>query len=353
MIMTMAGQQRNLMWLLGRLVFLLVSLRPGVCVELQEDDRHAEYLKRNYTWPLTAVNPNTDGWQRLMLRRLAQVERIEDDDKRYNGFMTTMASAISAPNFTQSGWGLTRAPPDILHELQDSLEAGRSTAYEEDYVDVIEGANRPLFIDQHPLNEKVLNALRPMHEAWAGVPLVGSVAYGLRIYQNNSRLLMHIDQPDTHVISCILHVGHSEDSEPWPLFIEDFQGNTNEVLLEPGDMLFYESSKCLHGRPRRFNGSWYSSLFVHYHPLDWDVETASLEAHYAIPPHWSTPEPPDDQWDELDIVGASLKEPTCPDEWCATKNTVKWHGPAIDGQVMSTKIHYDDTDHGTGTSEEL
>jgi predicted 2-oxoglutarate/Fe(II)-dependent dioxygenase YbiX len=76
------------------------------------------------------------------------------------------------------------------------------------------------------------------------------------VYRNNSSLHMHVDKVKTHVISCILHVDHSEDSEPWPIFIEDFQGNTNEVVLESGDLMFYESSKCIHGRPRKFKGSW-------------------------------------------------------------------------------------------------
>ena len=83
---------------------------------------------------------------------------------------------------------------------------------------------------------------------------------------------MHVDISRSHVISCILHIDHDPESEPWPIAIEDFQGNTNEVVLESGDMLFYESSKCLHGRPRRFNGKWYSSVFIHYYPAEnWNV----------------------------------------------------------------------------------
>jgi hypothetical protein len=31
--------------------------------------------------------------------------------------------------------------------------------------------------------------------------------------------------------------------EDWPIFIEDLNGNTHEVVLTPGDILFYESSK--------------------------------------------------------------------------------------------------------------
>ncbi len=116
-------------------------------------------------------------------------------------------------------------------------------------------------------------ALQPFHEEWSGVPLVPANAYGLRIYRNGSHLNMHVDKCESHIISSILHVDHDNDpdSEPWPIVIEDFQGNTNEVYLESGDMLFYESSKCVHGRPRRFTGKWYSSIFLHYYPADWNV----------------------------------------------------------------------------------
>ena len=122
-----------------------------------------------------------------------------------------------------------------------------------------------------------------MHEAWSGVPLVGNNAYGLRVYRNGSHLNMHVDKSETHIISCILHVDHDDDpeSEPWPLVIEDFQGNTNEVNLESGDMVFYESSKAFHGRPRKFKGKWYSSIFVHYYPVGWDV-SAQIKSNAAF-----------------------------------------------------------------------
>jgi hypothetical protein len=41
----------------------------------------------------------------------------------------------------------------------------------------------------------------------------------------------------------IYHVASSEDAEPWPIYIEDLNGRTHEVILTPGDILFYESSK--------------------------------------------------------------------------------------------------------------
>ena len=77
---------------------------------------------------------------------------------------------------------------------------------------------------------------------------------------------MHTDRTQTHVISCIYHIASSDDSEPWPIVIEDYEGNTQMAYLEPGDLLLYESAKNFHGRPTKFDGSWYTSLFVHFYP---------------------------------------------------------------------------------------
>jgi hypothetical protein len=186
----------------------------------------------------------------------------------------------------ENGWGLTRAPEDLVEELKTALHNGLPTAGQERLMEAIEGDQQPLFVPTPELNRKALEVLKPMHEEWAGVPLTGAMAYGLRAYRNNAALWMHVDKADTHIISCILHVDRSEDAEPWPIFIEDFQGNTNEVILESGDMLFYESSKCIHGRPRPFKGSWYSSLFVHYYPTGWEPKKWKMETQYAVPSSW-------------------------------------------------------------------
>ena len=176
--------------------------------------------------------------------------------------------------------------------------------------------------------------IQPIAEAWSGTELVGSMAYGLRIYRNESTLNMHLDRCETHVISAILHVGHDEDSEPWPLVIEGFDGTTNEVTLESGDMLLYESSKAAHGRPKPFNGSWYSSLFIHYYPVDWDGVKKRMDAHYRVPPTWKQKIPSDEE--DLIVSDTSLKEPQCTYSWCAMRNTVAYSGPAEGyGKVMT------------------
>jgi hypothetical protein len=133
--------------------------------------------------------------------------------------------------------------------------------------------------------------------------------------------------------------------EPWPIFIEDFQGRTHEVILKPGDMLFYESSKCFHGRPKKFIGSWYSSIFVHYYPTNgWYEQNHELEAHYAVPPHWSqeSQQQQQQQQDEslqtpprMEMVDTSMREPDCPNNWCATMDSVKWSGPGEEGKWIA------------------
>lgn len=87
-------------------------------------------------------------------------------------------------------------------------------------------------------------------------------------------------------------------------------------------MLFYESAKCMHGRPSPLKGRYYSSIFIHFLPADWPLTTQ--DAVYAVPPTWGAGKsgkqaaaandaaafPP------LSIHGTGFKEYTCPHGWC-------------------------------------
>lgn len=336
---------------------------------LLESDRVAEYHKRNHTWPPLERDfvPNTDGWRRVQQRRLEQVQRIADKDDMYNGFVKTVHSSLISPNFTEYGWAVTRSPQGLLDELLSALHRGLAAppvfAPESAGTKCINTPHRPLFhtIDK-ALERRALLELKPIAEAWinhddrppseeGGPPrhqhLIGNNAYGLRIYQNQSRLHMHVDQRTTHIVSAILHVDHDENSKPWPIVIEDFQGNTNEVVLEKGDLLLYESSKCFHGRPRRFEGEWYSSLFIHYYPADWDRLYDEADVHYRIPPGWNTVLPPKPGLETLVMASTSSYEPECEDSWCALNGTKKWDVRGVFGSILSG----DGVSQGLGFSE--
>jgi len=232
--------------------FLVSSLLGALLLTgtsaITESDRIDEYRRRHYHWP-PAWDPPTPGWQALMERREKQLMALDSSQARWDGWTVMCASAALVTNFTEKGFSVVRAPDSVNERLQASLHAHMHDARYEDtpsrQIDVIKGKLRPKFIDQDELNEEILHELLPMFEEWSGVRLKPAIAYGLRIYQNESALLMHVDKIEDHVISAILHVGHEYDDEdePWPLVIESFDGTTQEVVLEPGEMLFYESAK--------------------------------------------------------------------------------------------------------------
>jgi len=106
--------------------------------------------------------------------------------------------------------------------------------------------------------------------------------------------------------------------------------------LKPGDLLLYESAKNFHGRPTVFNGSWYTSLFVHYQPKEaWSRVNHDLDSHYAIPPDWGKVVP-DDSFPELKVVGTSMLEPACPYSWCNMVTAKRVEGPGEYGKVLTT-----------------
>ena len=318
------------------LVLLLSLCSLGRSEPLKEAERLLEYHKRGHIFPVKDFIPNTTGWSELMTRRMNQITEMDSHGDRYEAFYQVVHSAAIAPNFTEYGFGLAKCPQDLLQALQQGIHDGLETAGLEDMSGTIDGPNPPLYVNRPDLTRRVLNELHSYTEEWVGFPLVAHQAYGFRVYRNESQLYMHTDRVETHVVSFILHIDSSEDADPWPIFIEDFHGRTHEVTLTPGDILFYESSKCFHGRPRPFNGSWYTSVFVHYYPTEgWKDEPHDLNTHYAIPPEWSNDGPEAKTLDALEMVGTTMREPNCPNYWCNTvKETVKWGGPAEEGILI-------------------
>jgi len=121
------------------------------------------------------------------------------------------------------------------------------------------------------LSEEVLSAVRdtlhPLAEDWSGVRLEHTATYGVRRYTNGSWLASHLDRFSTHVISAILNLGQSV-THAWPLHILDNSGAQHSVLLQPGEMLWYESARLVHGRPDKLEGEYFDNIFIHYRPTD-------------------------------------------------------------------------------------
>lgn len=130
-----------------------------------------------------------------------------------------------------------------------------------------------------------------------------------------------------------MHIDKSEDSEEWPFYIEDFHGVTHAVYLTAGDYIMFESTKCLHGRPRVRKGTWYGNVALHFYPKgDWKEKDHALEALYAVPPHWDQ-QPTTAEHEPLK-VGGGMEEVRCDDDWCRTATATKWEGPAKFGYYI-------------------
>ncbi len=332
-----------------------------------------EYHRRGHTWPpqLNDYKPSTVGWHSNYDKIFQQLEfsAQESPGERYELYMSMIHSGLISQNFTEYGWGVTKAPKAVHDKLYKRLHAGLQRD-DKPLVPAhvcMETDLLPFMFDDAEMNAEIVKEMTPLMEAWSGVELEPNNAYGLRVYREGSNLLMHLDKPQTHVISGILHVDHGENDEPWPLVIEDFNGNTNEIFLEAGDLLFYESSKCRHGRPSKFKGEYYSSLFMHYYPKDWDNARRITDIHYRIPEMsiWKEPSPrrEGDGINELVVASLCMKEPECEHDWCRLdENTLKFNGPrpgygkviSGDGNIVDLKnIPPEESFERAGFAEEL
>lgn len=105
----------------------------------------------------------------------------------------------------------------------------------------------------------------------------------MRQYNEGASLLTHVDRTPTHAASLIINVAQGNIAEPWKVEIYDHANRLHQVEMEEGDIVYYESAKCLHGRMATLKGpgAYYVNLFAHYRP-DGD-------------PEWSTKPVPEGQ----------------------------------------------------------
>lgn len=189
--------------------------------------------------------------------------------------MRTALTERYTPSFTDTGFIKLKTPSAVHRTLRAAYDARSEHQTSEIIDEVYLPTGAPDFIDIEDVKGQFALALQSTHEEWSGQELVPTAVYGLRVYRSGQTLLAHTDTLQSHVISSIVHIAH-ETNEPWPLWITDLHGNEHEVVLEEGEMLLYESARCPHARPTPLDGSSYCSLFLHYRPVDWNVDYWTL-----------------------------------------------------------------------------
>lgn len=246
-------------------------------------------------WPPREGQPFSESYLRSRYEMEARIRATPLDVHWRVDDFEALAQSWILPRFTPNGFKIVDARTDerlrgVWLGLQEHYnarkgEAARRETFAGSDKQGVAKNDRPIFIGdskQSELNRAVTKALKPICEEWAStygpVRLQPTSTYGVRVYPNGSTLFNHVDIPDTHIISAIFHIDHDLD-EPWPLEIEDHDGNVHALALEPGQVALYESATQFHSRVTPMRGRDYGSVFVHYKPVGWtwsqdDIVTA-------------------------------------------------------------------------------
>lgn len=273
-------------------VTCLLFFTATILARPTEQERVALWHKNGNTWPPTWQEESPKR-KEFMDNRDLELQQLPGSLERWENYMQYTQSRM-VPHFTERGFDVIQIPAETYKKLLDAvlpaLEDFDSMPEEHEVEAIYHTPGlQPKFVSIGKIANEVHKELQGLHEAWAGgIKLVPTSAYGVRFYQNGSSLVMHYDKVHTHVISSIVHIIRDEGSENWPIEIEDHDGELHSHLLEPGQMLFYESAACLHGRMREFKGRYYGSIFLHYMPVDrslWGFDVEQIIAN--VPPHWA------------------------------------------------------------------
>jgi hypothetical protein len=108
-----------------------------------------------------------------------------------------------------------------------------------------------------------------------------TASYGFRTYGRGAILHSHYDRLETHILSCIFNIRHTNMDKPWKLHLQrdDEKYPTNEIEIETkeGDLILYESSTLFHGRDDPLEGDEVVNHFIHFAPLDWKIDDTKRE----------------------------------------------------------------------------
>lgn len=183
---------------------------------------------------------------------------------------------MNVPKFTEKGFFKTKIPEKswkLIQEVLNSHIEERIPEYSDTQKKDLKGwiksenfdvATDFLCLSKFPeLSKTVKEEMYSLLSEWSGAKLKNEgIIYGVRFYKNGATLGMHTDRKETHHISVNMSV--ALDGDPWFFDIVDHDGNEYQVLIEPGECVFYESAICQHGRKTPFSGNYYANMYCHF-----------------------------------------------------------------------------------------
>jgi hypothetical protein len=177
--------------------------------------------------------------------------------------------------FTDLGFAIGKLPIDLYASMSAYYYNNRDSLTLEEWDSkglYVNWWESPVYMIGMPweLKRYWQSRLKTLVEEWSGVELELTDIYGMRQYTDGARLLTHVDREETHAASLIVNIAQSQIREPWKIEIYDFGNRLHEVEMNPGDIVYYESARCLHGRMKPLEGGFYVNLFAHYRPKGGD-----------------------------------------------------------------------------------
>lgn len=176
--------------------------------------------------------------------------------------------------FSSLGFEKNILPSDLLATMQAYYYNNRLSYIREDF------SNKSMTVNWYKVDTKYIrmpqkrrsywqSRLEKLIQKWVGsqFKLESTDINGLRRYEDGARLLLHVDREASNAVSIVINVAQEGLHAPWVFDIYDHADRLHHVELSPGEMLFYESARCLHGRMVPLEGGYYVNMFAHFRPI--------------------------------------------------------------------------------------
>jgi len=239
----------------------------GIDVDVVEFYEHF-VIRHTTTKPFGTSPPSSS-------RKFENINAVEKEVKKALNTEWTKHKEVQR-TFSSLGFARGRLPNDVFASMGSFYYNNRNHVSNEEW------GGKGLFVNWWETDIKFVSIpwklkqvwqlrLLTLVKEWSGVDVEETSMYGLRQYEQGARLLSHVDRLTTHAVSLIVNIEQENLASPWPVEVFDHADRLHEVMMEPGDIVYYESAKNLHGRNRPLTcktgmNCKFVNLFTHYRP---------------------------------------------------------------------------------------
>lgn len=181
-------------------------------------------------------------------------------------FIPKLSEDFFVPQYTDVGFKHEKLDTKMYQKLRQYYFMNRHKNGPEGDVHYIDGKTE-FFRMEKEMREAISDHVQPLLEEWCGKELVPTIVYAVRTYLDGAVLDMHQDRNSDYAVSASITIYQDVD-EDWALSIEDHSGETHSMIMDCGDIVFFEGRNLFHGRPEPFKGRTYVNMYCHYIPKE-------------------------------------------------------------------------------------